>query len=285
MANKKCLIAGLPASGKSTYIGALWYNLRHDTDDIDGMKMRSDDNLPKNITTLSSLSDLWKVGTRIDRTNSNATESVQINLEDKETKLKFIVEVPDFLGETFQDILDLKESPKLSEWCEESDVLLYFIEELNHGEFEDDDIYDESETTDEQDVLPPLVSKDMTPDAQNMMILKYLMSNKSFSKVVIVLSQWDKLTKDGTKSRNPESYIQKKSPALYNFLQHHFKDCNIVGMSAQGCDYPDNNTQKEELDAFKRKLVSLTRSGKRAFVEVGDTIIYDLSLPLYMLFH
>lgn len=280
----KCLIAGLPASGKSTYIGALWYNLRQANSESE-MKMRSDDDLPNDINTLTHLSNLWKVGTRIDRTNSNATDSVQINIEDKESKTKFILEVPDFLGETFRDIIDFKANDQLGRWCEDSDTLLYFIEELNPGEFEDDDIHDEEENSAETEVLPTLTSTDMALDAQNIMILKFLFEQKEFEKVVFVLSRWDRYTDNGKISCNPEEYLKRTSPALFNFITHHVKSYNIVGMSAQGCSYPDKHASEENLKVFKSQIIALTRTGKRAFVEVGDEILYDLSLPLYMLLH
>ena len=39
MSITKCMIAGLPGSGKSTYIGALWYCLMH-PEKIEGIKIR-----------------------------------------------------------------------------------------------------------------------------------------------------------------------------------------------------------------------------------------------------
>ena len=41
MSITKCMIAGLPGSGKSTYIGALWYCLMH-PEKIEGIKFVAD---------------------------------------------------------------------------------------------------------------------------------------------------------------------------------------------------------------------------------------------------
>ena len=55
MEAQNCLIAGLPFSGKSTYIGALWHVVKHDTDKIDLSLVASEENLPENTDQLNTL--------------------------------------------------------------------------------------------------------------------------------------------------------------------------------------------------------------------------------------
>ncbi len=60
MSITKCMIAGLPGSGKSTYIGALWYCLMH-PEKIEGIKFVADKmNLADDLTVLNRLSDAYK---------------------------------------------------------------------------------------------------------------------------------------------------------------------------------------------------------------------------------
>lgn len=112
--------------------------------------------------------------------------------------------------------------------------------------------------------------------AKNIMILKYLLNRKSFKKVIIAITWWDEFTEDGSIPADPDLWLQKNSPALYNFIKHYCNDFKIIGISAQGCNYENNNFNKDEVT---RK----TTEGKRAFVEIDNQIEYDLSLPLYML--
>ena len=60
MEAQNCLIAGLPFSGKSTYIGALWHVVKHDTDKIDLSLVASEENLPENTDQLNTLSKHWR---------------------------------------------------------------------------------------------------------------------------------------------------------------------------------------------------------------------------------
>lgn len=54
------MIAGLPSSGKSTYIGALWYCLRHPAKNADLKLVADNNNLPEDISVLNKLSDAYK---------------------------------------------------------------------------------------------------------------------------------------------------------------------------------------------------------------------------------
>ena len=127
------MIAGLPSSGKSTYIGALWYCLRHPAKNADLKLVADNNNLPEDISVLNRLSDAYKDMRAINRTNSNENERVQLNLRVVSTGETIQVEVPDFLGETFRDLIELNQSDLLTEWLDNTDSLVYFISDGNYS--------------------------------------------------------------------------------------------------------------------------------------------------------
>lgn len=274
--SNRSLIAGLPGSGKSTYIGALWYNLRHI--DNDSIRMIADDNLPENIAVLNKLATLWRKGENINRTNSNAEDRVQINLISKNHGEPITLEVPDFLGETFRDIITLQEDKKLDEWCRTSDSLLFFVKDVSVGKFVDEFPV---ETDEHPDVdIPPMKLDDISEAAKNIMILKYLLNKKNFTKVVIVLSWWDETSPIGQNVVNPEGFLKRKSPALFNFIRNHCKEFLIIGLSSQGMKYLGKESSEEERSAFNKILLDKTKEGKRAYIQIEDRTEYDLSLPI-----
>ena len=123
MSITKCMIAGLPGSGKSTYIGALWYCLMH-PEKIEDIKLVADKmNLADDLTVLNRLSDAYKSMKLIDRNYSDQNETVLINLKVEDTDTRLQVEVPDFLGENFRDFVEMKESELVSEWLKDTDTL------------------------------------------------------------------------------------------------------------------------------------------------------------------
>lgn len=78
MSVTKCMIAGLPGSGKSTYIGALWYCLMH-PEKVGNIKLVADKmNLANDLTVLNRLSEAYKNMKLIDRNYSNQNETVLI---------------------------------------------------------------------------------------------------------------------------------------------------------------------------------------------------------------
>ena len=275
------MIAGLPGSGKSTYIGALWYCLMH-PDNIEGIKLVADKmNLADDLTVLNRLSDAYKNMQLIDRNYSDQNETVQINLKVADSDTRLQVEVPDFLGENFRDLVELKESELVSKWLNDTDTLVYFMNEVTPPEFEDDHGPEDDESPMPAKDVPPFSIKTISAVAMNIMVLKCLLSKKTFKKVVIVLSWWDKNTENGVVPNNPQKYLKEYSPALFNFIQYHIPNFEIIGLSAQGQEYPKEDQGNYE--ATKKEIKAKTREGKRSFVEIEDKILHDLSLPLYLL--
>ena len=269
MVSKKCMIAGLPSSGKSTYIGALWYNLCNSNKNM----LMSAGELPVQIELLEKLGDLWQKIQKIERssTEQNVVDNVLINLKVKQTGQEIALSVPDFWGEKFYNIIDQNNTDEIVEWCKEADSLFYMVYDVSNGLFYDDDTM-EKESEEENDV-PPLETKNMSSSAINIMVLKYLFSHKKIKRLVLAITRWDDVTNNGNDPENPEEWLKSKSPALYNFVKHIYPDALIVGLSAQGCDYDKNNWNKDD-------MLEKTENGVRAFVNDANGICYDLSKPL-----
>lgn len=262
-------------------IGALWYCLMH-PEKIEGIKMVADKmNLADDLTVLNRLSDAYKYVKLIDRNYSDQNETVQINLKVADSDTRLQVEIPDFLGENFRDLVELKESELVSEWLKDTDTLVYFMNEVTPPEFEDDHGPEDDDSPMPAKEVPQFSIKTISAVAMNIMVLKCLLSKKSFKKVVIVLSWWDQKTNNGTTKNNPQEYLKDNSPALFNFIQHHIPNFEIIGLSAQGQEYPKEDQGNYEV--AKKEIKAKMREGKRSFVEIEDEIIHDLSLPLYLL--
>ena len=155
------------------------------------------------------------------------------------------------------------------------------MNEITPPEFEDDYGPEDDEKPMPAKEVPQFSIKTISAVAMNIMVLKCLLSKKSFKKVVIVLSWWDKKTNNGTISNNPQTYLKEYSPALFNFIQNHISNFEIIGLSAQGLEYPTE--EQGNYEATKKEIKAKTREGKRSFVEIGDEFVHDLSLPLYLL--
>lgn len=59
-------------------------------------------------------------------------------------------------------------------------------------------------------------------------------------------------------------------------------NAQIIGLSAQGREYPQNENP-ENYNGIKKEVRKQMQNGNRSFVEDGTSILYDLSIPLYLL--
>lgn len=262
MAN--CLIAGLPAAGKSTYIGALAYLLQNPVSD---QLLRYAHN-PDDLTYLNKLMTSWLSQKKQERTTRGFANNIEFNVLHNITGEQLTISLPDIAGEDFESIVQ-KNSEVVKSWSESPDSLLLFVNSWpNHTLAEDFGITEPEDKTKEP---PKFTLSEMSVDIQNILLIKELHNIFRWKKMGIGLSSWD-LYKEEYPC--PINLIKQRSPFLYNFLMHYFPDAYIFGVSAQGAEY----CEKEE---FIDMLIKKTENGERSFVIQPDgTLSYDLTIPL-----
>lgn len=260
----KCLIAGLPGAGKSTYIGALAYLLQNP---VDNQTISYGDS-PEDMSYLNKLSEPWLSMRLVDRTARGYVNSMDLSLIRKTDEKTFDLSIPDIAGEDFLTVLQ-KKADVIKGWSEQPDTLLLFINK-----------WDSTVLAEEQGDLEPLdktreptqfTTSQMLAEVQNVLLLKELHNLFHFKRIAIGLSSWD-LYKDDYAT--PWAMFIERSRFMYNFLMHYFPSVYVFGVSAQGAEYNDE-------DAFVDELMQKTIEGKRAYVVLADgTQSYDLTLPL-----
>lgn len=286
MEQRKCLIAGLPDAGKSTYLGALWYIINNDINK-DKMSLKASvNNPPENVEQLFMLSKRWLSVEDMDRTSTDVPSNISFNLVSQAGEEFLTLEVPDFRGESILQIITQNQPKEFDEWCERADMVLYLMSNISPALYADDYLTDEDEEDQNETPVPEFDVKRMSVVAQNMLILRYLAEKKHYRKVVICLSAWDKVM-NTCPDKTPEEFVKDLSPALYNFIKYHYPEVVFFGLSAQGSEYEyeefiGNNGQKQRrvTESCKKRLRDSTRQGKRAFVVVDKNKNPDITLPI-----
>lgn len=299
MEKMNCLIAGLPDSGKSTYLGALWYVTQNAAGKIELALRASNDNMPENTSLLDGLSRIWHNIEDMDRTSNDVPEKINFLMCPQGIDDEITVEVPDFRGESIRQIITENQPSEFDDWCSKANNLLFFISDIQAGIYADDFADDEEDTdaaeesagdnkeTEEKPPVLELNPKNITPAAQNILILRYLHENYRFKKIVICLTAWDKIIKNnGGNPKDPEEYLKEKSPALYYFISYNFNHVKYFGLSGQGEEYEyvktgDGDNEKKRVTAeCKKRLQKLTRDFQRAFIYEGLNKSFDITLPI-----
>lgn len=274
---KNCFIAGLPGVGKTTYIAALW-----------DIIMRQEQRLsleftttPDDMTYLNEIREYWMRMKVIERSKTPVPSDIKMNLIRIYDNQRMVLNMPDFMGEQYQRIIDHTLADNIRDWIYSADGMLFFIDKLEEDASKDDleeADYEEQiadRNQEKQDALALTVDR-MMITTQNLMVLKYIWANApKICKLAICISAWDKKSQEGL---TPESYLEKRSPVLYHFIKYHFRNVVYYGVSAQGFDYNNINDKKEEM---KQK----TQNCIRAYIidEEGHKSP-DLTIPLNYLF-
>lgn len=268
---KKCFIAGVPDAGKTTYIAALWDIIKRGGSDLELQFTTS----PENSSYLNEIWEYWVSMNKIERSKTPVPDDIKINVKRKTDNKELELDIPDFMGEQFQKIIDHTLPDNIKQWIEQSDRMVYLINKLDDvskDDIEEDDPEDATvDRTEERQKAPRLAPEKMLEASQNMMVLKYIASHAKMQKIAIGLSAWDvKMTANLT----PEDYLQQRSPVLYNFIKWHFKEVKFFGVSAQGFDYKDKNEKAAEMRDKARK-------SRRAFIAFDNEkdLSPDLTKP------
>lgn len=269
---KKCFIAGVPGAGKTTYIAALWDIVKRNTA---GLELQFTTN-PDNTTYLNEIWEYWVSMKNIERSKIPVPDDITINVKRASDGEELELDIPDFMGEQFQKIIDHTLPDNIQKWIAQADRMLFMINNLNDSLKDDLETEDsQSEVVDrdkERENASLLAPEKMLQASQNMMVLKYIVNHSKIKKVAIGLSAWDVKMNEG---KSPEEYLKQRSPVLYNFIKYHFKECVFFGVSAQGFDYKDVDSKVAEMKEKARK-------SNRAFIvfDKEKNASPDLTKPL-----
>jgi hypothetical protein len=264
---RKCLVVGLPNAGKSTYIGAFW---AIEKDGGTGHTFTFE-KYPSDIKYLNALKDNWLEQKAVDRT-VQLSQDLMFDLERLADGEKLSVNIPDFKGEVFNQLLLGNSPDKLDEWIKDADSILMFIEnceeEIYSEEFGDD-------TSDRDIPSNAFGIEEIEPWIKVIQILKFLKEEKGDIPISICVSAWDKAINNLSEGDSVDSWLKEEHLFFYTFATHQFSNVRFFGVSAQGLDYDDRDA-----DFTDKKVRELTEQKKRAYISSGTDKDYDITKPL-----
>jgi hypothetical protein len=258
--NTNFVIIGLPASGKTTFLAALWHLIEADETDC-RLKL---DRYEGDLKYLNSIAEAWRTFKKVPRTSQVGDVDVAIHLVDSQTHAKGRAFFPDLAGETFDVQVESRRCrPVFCKNVDADDGILLFISanskqdglsivELNSMMPPEDPevpkINAESEPTitataennDERDpnapALPEWEPKKVPAQVRIVQILSDLLRPPFAPRkrqLVVILSAWDVVA--STKLSPPE-WLAANMPLVDQFLRTNDESfaVQIYGVSAQG---------------------------------------------------
>jgi len=275
MANKGLLFIGLPESGKTTYLGALWYYIFSNPADS---KYRCDSLANTELEYLNSISRSWASCEDVIRTSQVKVEKVTINMRETETDQTISLIIPDISGETFKKQFEDREwEEDFDTILENSNGILLFIDprdkknrpkfiyhENQHFKiFDEDYVNDNPQQTWNEDLAPSQVKL-----VDFLQMVDWSKPN-AIKKISIIISCWDLINSD----EKPEDWLAKEMPLLSQYLK---SNSNIFltkyfGISSQGGSYDTDDA---------RELLLQKDPLQRIIINDGEKITNNILSPL-----
>src|SRR5258708_35992349 len=259
------VMIGLPATGKTSFLAALWYLVHHgEVEHRLTIERMEGDN-----SHLNRISDLWASFELVPRTSTNSESIVSMVLNDTSTKKSITLTFPDLSGESFMSQwVDRHFTASYDEFLKKSIGGVLFISSLNYQKpakivsaepllKEMGEAGQPNEEKDEEGFVP-WDSTQAPTQVQLVELLQFIAGREYFKppfRLALVISAWDDVLK--VKKTSPAKWLAGEMPFLSQFLESNRRlfDFNVYGVSAQGGDYNKDVDELTGMSASERILI------------------------------
>lgn len=281
---------GLPASGKTTFLAALWHLIESQETDcrltMDGYR--------GDLVYLRLISTAWRTFKEVPRTSQVGNTDVVIYLKDRESGARGTALFPDLAGETFElQVEERKCRPEFIEQAIADDGVLFFvnanlkedgltINELNARIPEAEQDADHADGA-QHEAAQPIQTPEWQPKyAPAQVKIVQLLSDflrapftSRRRRLALMISAWD-LARD--QHLTPDAWLAVNMPLVDQFLRSNPElfEHRVYGLSAQGVKLDDDDAVEEIADITPSKRIQIV--GKDI-----DANEHDLTRPLVWL--
>lgn len=271
------LFIGLPGSGKTTFLAALWHVL-NDRSTATTLKLTK---LSGDRTYLNGIAKEWRECSQVPRTNLQTEQVVVLHL-DGDGFGSFDLSIPDLAGEAFkQQLTDRRMTLRHDAFVQgATGVMLFVHPDIQKGtqltmarrlEAELPGTHEEDATTGSGGANNAW-SPDLLPTQVKLVeLLQFLLERTQRKlRVAVVVSAWDLVDNLGA----PHEFVARELPLLKQFLETNddLFEHSVFGVSAQGGDI----TVEEE----KQTLLELDDALKRIKVRQEQKTGQDITKPI-----
>ncbi len=273
-------IIGLPSSGKTTFLAALWHLLTagelNSQLEIETLKGGDSSYLDRIVET-------WRRCRRVSRTSLAEENTVLIYLRQPNRSGSFALSVNDLSGEAFRQSFATRTcSQGFVDGLNGSGGILLFVNA--NSPHQGVSILDAGHELVGDTTGPTEVTEwthdDVSEQAKLVDLLR-CMGQAPFSgklrKIAVIISAWDVVD---AAIVTPEIWLKEEMPFLWQFLIANpgSFESSVYGVSAQGGDIGEDDDNSDVRDLLLQKIPS-----ERIIVQKGSTTSSDLSQPILWL--
>lgn len=283
MTDRSVVVMGLPGSGKTTFLAALWHLVSEGELDskLTYVTLKTD-----NVAHLNHIAAVWREARKPERTSAAGDRVVSMILQAQGGTPQTIT-FPDVAGEAFLQMWEEREcDDTVAGWLNGPGVLFFIHADTIEAPkwVIDETLKSERLGIERETGVSVSWSPRLAPtQVQVTDLLQSMQANPldvGPRRLAIVLSAWDTVADEGL---SPEEYLREKLPLLHQFLKHGLHrqwDVRIYGVSAQGGNYDEEKNEHAEAAALRDVHVP---SKRIRVAHAGADESHDLTEPLQWL--
>lgn len=291
--NSDLVIMGLPASGKTTYLAALWHQMEAGDTDC-RLKL---DVWEGDLSYLTGIAGRWRTFEAVKRTSQTGDANVSVRIVDTRTGAKAKAFFADIAGERFDAQIELRRCRRtFFDNAEANDGILFFVsaenkqDSLSINEFNSFMPSGDVELPDDADAAPAETTEASarratvtewgpkhTPVQVRIVQMLSDLHRHPFTarprRLALIVSAWDIVAGSGI---SPARWIANEMPLLAQFLATNAESftTRTYGVSAQGLDLNDKAAVAEAAKGD---------SSRRIILVDGTDVGNDITTPLVWL--
>lgn len=272
------LLLGLPASGKTTFLAAMWHVV-HSNEVSGALSLKS---LEGDREHLNHICEQWRRFQQMERTHPSSEKSIRMRLVEEQGSEGVELVVPDMSGESFETFLDQRQWPaEFDEFLQAVDGLLLFVHPNRVGE---PVTINQTEPLiaelGEEQVTPRLDAEAvkhygprLNPTHVKLVDALQLIAGRRLTRrhyrVAVIISAWDVAADE---RQTPKTWLEARLPLLHQYLWANAEsiELRIYGVSAQGGD----------LKGDRQTLEKIMVQSERIQVVEGEASSHDITAPL-----
>ncbi len=271
------LFIGLPGSGKTTFLAALWHVL-NDRSSATALKLTK---LSGDRTYLNQIAKEWRECSQVPRTNLQTEQIVILHLDGNGFG-SFDLSIPDLAGEAFkQQLTERRMTRHHDAFVQEATGLMLFLHpDVQKGrqltlarrlESELPGACEEDEIAASAGVNNAWLPEFLPTQVKLVELLQFILERTQRKlQIAVVVSAWDLVDHLGS----PHEFVARELPLFQQFLEAN-EDIfiySVFGVSAQGGDIT--------VDAQKQTLLGLDDALKRIKVRQDQQTDNDITKPI-----
>ncbi len=269
-------IVGLPSSGKTTFLAALWHLL--DAGEVNTKLIL--DKLVGDNQYLNEIVDAWRKCEEVPRTSMAAEANIAIHVRQPASGKRAVLGFPDLSGESFQNqfITRACRPGYVDGYHENGGIMLFVNADRGQDGLTILDLRPILAGVDDEEQTGELRewSHELVPEQVRLVDLLQFLQRPPFARrrrrLAVVVSAWD-VVNDAALS--PDAWLARELPFLHQFLNANPESflSRVYGVSAQGGDVTG-----------ERRAELLRRTPSERIVCIGPaTDAHDITTPLVWL--